>query len=74
MPIPGYTLETFDQFVGKELGVSDWVTTGQDRINRIADGTNDHQWTHVYVERAARESPAKTQSRTGFSPCRPSPV
>jgi acyl dehydratase len=66
MPIPGYTLDTVDQFVGKELLVSDWVTVGQDRINRFADATNDHQWIHVDVERAARESPAGTTIAHGF--------
>jgi len=66
MPIPGYTLDTIDQFVGKELGVSDWVTVGQDRINQFADATNDHQWIHVDAERAARESPAKTTIAHGF--------
>jgi acyl dehydratase len=66
MPIPGYTLDTIDQFVGKELGVSDWVTIGQDRINQFADATDDHQWIHVDAERAARESPAKTTIAHGF--------
>src|SRR3989442_3567234 len=66
MPIPGYTLDTIDQFVGKELGVSDWVTVGQDRINQFADATNDHQWIHVDAERAARESPAKSTIAHGF--------
>ena len=41
--------------IGQELGVSDWVTIDQDRINRFADVTNDHQWIHVDVERATRE-------------------
>ena len=66
MPIPGYTLDTIDQFVGKQLGVSDWVSVGQDRINQFADATNDHQWIHVDAERAARESPAKTTIAHGF--------
>ena len=66
MPIPGYTLDTIDQFVGKELGVSDWLTIGQDRINQFADATHDHQWIHVDAERAARESPARTTIAHGF--------
>ena len=33
MPIPGYTIDTIDQFVGAELGVSDWLTVDQARIN-----------------------------------------
>lgn len=44
-------------FVGKALGVSDWVTITQDRIQTFADATDDQQWIHVDVERARRESP-----------------
>ncbi len=43
--------------IGEELGVSDWVTVDQERIDRFADATGDHQWIHVDVERANRESP-----------------
>ncbi len=43
--------------VGTEIGVSDWVTITQEQVNTFADATNDHQWIHVDVERAARESP-----------------
>jgi acyl dehydratase len=57
MALEGYTLATIGDFVGKELGVSDWLTVGQDRINAFADCTGDHQWIHVDVERAQRESP-----------------
>jgi acyl dehydratase len=41
--------------VGTETGVSDWVEITQDRVNRFADATGDHQWIHVDVERANRE-------------------
>lgn len=40
--------------VGETLGVSDWVIIGQERINAFADATDDHQWIHVDVERAAQ--------------------
>lgn len=52
--------------VGEELGVSDWVTIDQDRINRFADATGDHQWIHVDVERARRESPFATTIAHGY--------
>ncbi len=42
-------------FVGKEIGVSDWVTIDQDRVNLFADATGDHQWIHVDVARATKE-------------------
>jgi len=44
-------------WVGRELGVSSWVTLGQARIDDFARCTEDQQWIHVDVERAARESP-----------------
>jgi acyl dehydratase len=41
--------------VGTEIGVSDWLEITQDRVNRFADATGDHQWIHVDVERATKE-------------------
>lgn len=41
--------------VGQEVGVSDWLEITQDRVNRFADATGDHQWIHVDVERATKE-------------------
>ena len=41
--------------VGQELGVSDWLEITQDRVNRFADATGDHQWIHVDIERATKE-------------------
>jgi acyl dehydratase len=40
---------------GEEIGVSDWVEISQDRVNRFADATGDHQWIHVDVPRAEKE-------------------
>ena len=57
MTILDYTMTTAPQFVGRELGASDWVTVGQDRIDQFATCTGDRQWIHVDVERARRESP-----------------
>jgi acyl dehydratase len=55
--ITNYTMTTAPQFVGRELGVSGWVTVSQDRIDAFAACTGDRQWIHVDVERARRESP-----------------
>jgi acyl dehydratase len=52
--------------IGKELGVSDWILIDQDRINRFADATNDHQWIHLDAERAERELPTKSTIAHGF--------
>ena len=38
--------------VGKHLGYTDWQEMTQDRVNRFADATDDHQFIHVDPERA----------------------
>ncbi|MES1991025.1 MAG: MaoC family dehydratase [Pseudomonadota bacterium] len=40
---------------GKEIGVSEWVEIDQDRINKFADATGDHQWIHIDPERTKKE-------------------
>ena len=55
--IPSYSMATLPQFVGRELGVSDWIAVEQERIEQFAACTGDRQWIHVDVERARRESP-----------------
>ena len=52
-----FTIAEMDKHIVQELGVSDWVTIDQSRIDNFADCTGDHQWIHVDVERAQRESP-----------------
>ena len=51
------SFEDFQQYVGQELGVSDYVELDQERINLFADATMDHQWIHVDAEKAKQESP-----------------
>jgi len=57
MSLPQYSLATAAQFIGRELGASDWVAVDQDRIDAFADCTGDRQWIHVDIARARRESP-----------------
>ncbi|HEX2131870.1 MAG TPA: MaoC family dehydratase [Actinophytocola sp.] len=45
-------LDEFTAAVGEHLGHSDWLEVTQDRIDRFADATGDHQWIHVDTERA----------------------
>jgi len=52
--------------VGQEIGVSDWVEVSQDRIDRFADATGDHQWIHVDVERAKKDMPDGKTIAHGF--------
>jgi acyl dehydratase len=51
---------------GREAGVSQWLTVTQEMIDRFADATGDHQWIHVDVERARRESPFGATIAHGF--------
>jgi acyl dehydratase len=51
------TLAQLPSFKGRELGPSDWIEISQERVNTFADATDDHQWIHVDVERATKESP-----------------
>ncbi|MDO8363296.1 MAG: MaoC family dehydratase [Actinomycetota bacterium] len=43
--------------VGEHLGYSEWMEITQERVNLFADATGDHQWIHIDVERAKKESP-----------------
>lgn len=52
--------------VGQEIGVSEWVTIDQDRINKFAEATGDHQWIHVDVERAKKEMPGGSTIAHGY--------
>src|SRR5919198_5400341 len=54
------------QYVGKEIGVSDWFTVDQALIDKFADATGDHQWIHVDVERAKRELPGGKTIAHGY--------
>ncbi|RNL56467.1 MaoC family dehydratase [Pedobacter jejuensis] len=47
----------FEQYLGKELGVSSWHTITQEQINKFADATLDYQWIHTDEEMAKNEGP-----------------
>jgi acyl dehydratase len=52
-----HTLAELRGAAGQQLGWTDWIDITQERVNRFADATGDHQWIHVDVERANAESP-----------------
>ncbi|MDD3080104.1 MAG: MaoC family dehydratase [Paludibacter sp.] len=58
--------DEFNQYVGKELGTSDYIKITQEQINLFADATLDHQWIHVDKEKAEKESPFKTTIAHGY--------
>jgi len=53
------------QAKGEHVGVSDWFTVDQHRIDLFADATEDHQWIHVDPERA-KDGPFGTTIGHGF--------
>lgn len=59
------SFEEFNAFLGKEIGVSNFLAISQDRINQFADATLDHQWIHTDVEKA-RVSPFGSTIAHGY--------
>jgi acyl dehydratase len=58
-------LADMQSLVGQEVGVSDWITVDQNRIDLFAQATGDHQWIHLDAERAAK-GPYGTTIAHGF--------
>lgn len=45
--MPLVPVSQLQDYVGKELGRSEWLTINQNRINQFAECTGDHQFIHV---------------------------
>lgn len=58
--------DEFAAFLGKEIGISEYITVTQEQIDKFADATMDHQWIHTDPERAAKESPFKSTIAHGY--------
>jgi acyl dehydratase len=56
-PTTFHSLDDLRAAGGVHLGWTDWIEIDQERVDRFADATGDHQWIHVDVERATTESP-----------------
>ncbi|MBA1380006.1 MaoC family dehydratase [Pseudomonas brassicacearum] len=52
--MPYVPVTALKDYVGKELGCSDWLTIDQDRINLFAEATGDFQFIHVDPVKAAQ--------------------
>ncbi len=59
-------LEQLRTRIGEEVAVSDWQTILQERIDQFAQTTGDHQWLHVDIIRAKKESPYGATVAHGF--------
>jgi acyl dehydratase len=60
------SFESYQNMVGKEIGVSSWHLVDQNRINVYADVIEDHQFIHVDPERAKRETSFGNTVAHGF--------
>ncbi|MBI1772499.1 MAG: MaoC family dehydratase [Burkholderiales bacterium] len=60
------SLAELKELTGQEVAQSEWVEISQERVNTFADATGDHQWIHIDVERAKRESPFGGPIAHGF--------
>jgi len=65
-PIAVENLQSLKSLVGREIGVTDWLTLTQDRIQQFAEATEDRQWIHLDRERAQKESPYGATIAHGF--------
>ena len=59
------SVEELEAAVGQEFGPSDWLQVDQERINRFAEATIDHQFIHV-DPKAAAATPFGTTIAHGF--------
>lgn len=58
--------DEFEQYLDKDLGVSDYHKITQNQINLFADATIDHQWIHIDPEKAAIDSPFNATIAHGY--------
>ena len=58
-------IDQLNDYIGKEVGISEWLLVDQERINQFADATGDHQYIHVDSDRAA-QTPFGTTIAHGF--------
>jgi len=52
--MPQIPVAPLKDYIGKELGHSEWLTVDQQRVNQFADCTGDHQFIHIDAEKAAQ--------------------
>lgn len=63
--MPIVSLDEIRASIGSEIGVSEWITVDQGRIDAFADSTEDHQFIHV-DEAAAKQTPFGGTIAHGF--------
>ena len=48
------SVDQLNDYIGEEVGISEWLLVDLERINQFAEATGDHQYIHVDSERAAQ--------------------
>ena len=66
MPLVLKNPQVLKEFVGKEIGVTDWFRLTQERIGQFAQLTEDRQWIHLDRARASKDSPYGGTIAHGF--------
>lgn len=59
------SVDQLKNYIGQEVGITEWIEIDQERINKFADATGDHQYIHVDPERAS-QTPFGTTIAHGF--------
>ena len=59
-------LTELKSYVGKELGLTNWMQMSQKKIDAFAKITDDTQWIHTDPEKSALYSPYKKTVAHGF--------
>ena len=65
-PIVLEGVSALQEYVGREIGVTGWLSLTQKRIEQFAEATEDRQWIHLDRERAGTESPYGATIAHGF--------
>src|SRR5258708_34476486 len=60
------TVQALKNFVGREVGVSDWHAITQDQVQQFADATGDHQWINLDPDRQHLATPLSTTTAPAF--------
>jgi acyl dehydratase len=66
MPLVLKNPQALKEFVGREIGVTEWFRLTQECIEQFAQATEDRQWIHLDRVRASRESPYGGTIAHGF--------
>ena len=63
------SVDQLKNYIGQEVGITEWIEIDQERINKFADATGDHQYIHVDPERAAQTPFGTPWHRPVLSSC-----